>query len=71
MIDGTCKHCGGEIAIRNPSGVCDHLYWPDCLTDEAKLANGFKPVEQRSIVWMKENVTKEEMLDFLTNPKTT
>jgi len=36
-----CKHCGGEVAIRNPTGECDHLYWPDNLTDEAKRANGF------------------------------
>lgn len=35
-----CKHCGEPIAIRNPTGKCDHLYWPDNLTDEAKLANG-------------------------------
>src|SRR3990167_5380261 len=24
-----CKHCGGKIAIRNPKGNCDHLYYPD------------------------------------------
>lgn len=24
-----CNHCGGDIAIRNPSGYCDHLYYPD------------------------------------------
>lgn len=39
-----CKHCGGAIEIRNPTGSCDHLYWPDMLTDEAKRANGFRPV---------------------------
>ena len=39
-----CKHCGGEIRIRNPTGKCDHLYWPDELTDEAKIANGI-PIE--------------------------
>lgn len=31
-----CKHCGEDTAIRNPSGYCDHLYYPDncttCLT---------------------------------------
>ena len=42
--EGICKHCGGEIRIRNPTGKCDHLYWPDELTDEAKIANGI-PVE--------------------------
>lgn len=40
----TCRHCGGSIEIRNPTGACDHLYWPDNLTDEAKRANGL-PVE--------------------------
>ena len=39
-----CKHCGGAIAVRNPTGECDHLYWPDNLTDEAKIANGYKKV---------------------------
>lgn len=68
--DELCLHCGGAIAIRNPTGKCDHLYWPDMLTDEAKRANGYKQVEQRTIAWMKENVTAEEMMKFLANPKT-
>lgn len=33
-----CKHCGMDIAIRNPSGYCDHLYYPEnckiCATKE-------------------------------------
>ena len=41
-----CKHCGGSVALRNPSGKCDHLYWPDCLTDEARLANGYPVLPQ-------------------------
>lgn len=24
-----CLHCNGDIEIRNPSGFCDHLYYPD------------------------------------------
>lgn len=36
----TCAYCGGPIDIRNPSGRCDHLCWPDNLSDKAKLANG-------------------------------
>jgi len=23
-----CNHCKLQIAIRNPSGKCDHLYYP-------------------------------------------
>lgn len=26
---GKCPHCGGDIEIRNPTGTCDHLYYPD------------------------------------------
>lgn len=33
-----CKHCLKEVRIRNPSGFCDHLYYPDnckrCLKNE-------------------------------------
>jgi hypothetical protein len=24
-----CSHCKGDIAIRNPSGFCDHLHYPE------------------------------------------
>jgi hypothetical protein len=24
-----CLHCKGKIAVRNPKGFCDHLYYPD------------------------------------------
>lgn len=24
-----CPHCKGDIEIRNPTGFCDHLYYPD------------------------------------------
>jgi hypothetical protein len=47
-----CKHCGGLINVRNPTGHCDHLYWPDMLTPEAKKANGYTLVKTES--WQKE-----------------
>lgn len=25
-----CSHCTYPISIRNPSGYCDHLYYPEC-----------------------------------------
>ena len=49
----TCAYCGGPIAIRNPTGDCDHLYFPDLLTDEAKRANGYRVVMRP--VWEKED----------------
>ena len=49
--DDKCKYCGELIEIRNPTGKCDHLYWPDMFTDEAKIANGFQIVTKK--VWEK------------------
>ena len=46
-----CAYCGEPIAIRNKSRDCDHLYWPELLTDEAKRANGY--VEVAKTVWEK------------------
>lgn len=28
-INNVCPDCGGDIRIRNPTGKCDHLYYPD------------------------------------------
>lgn len=52
--DDLCKWCGGLKVMRNPMGEhCDHLYWPDNLTDEAKRANGYREVQVTS--WVKWN----------------
>lgn len=53
--DEKCKYCGGSIEIRNPIGKCDHLYWPDMLTEDAKIANGFRLVTKH--VWEKSHLT--------------
>lgn len=60
-----CKHCGGLIAIRNPRGDCDHLYWPDMLTDQALIANGFLP---RDPILQKAVDLKSEV-DSVGNPE--
>lgn len=39
-MSSLCPNCGGRVAIRNPTGACDHLYWPDMLTEEAKQMIG-------------------------------
>jgi hypothetical protein len=40
-----CKHCGMDIAIRNPSGHCDHLYYPENCTVCKSLEGLLKDVE--------------------------
>lgn len=24
-----CKHCGGDLKVMNPTGKCNHLYYPE------------------------------------------
>lgn len=31
-----CEWCGFEIELRNPSGNCDHLYYPDNVNKDKK-----------------------------------
>ena len=57
--DLICKHCHGSIAVRNPTGLCDHLYFPDMLTDEAKHANGF--CEVTVVIWHKTDETASKI----------
>lgn len=59
-MNDNCKHCGGEIAKRNPTGHCDHLYWPDNLTDEAKRANGFRKVTVKKWVAKRKQLSGAE-----------
>ena len=32
----TCPNCGGDIAIKNPTGRCDHLYYPENLPKKSE-----------------------------------
>ncbi len=43
--DPICPNCGGSVHVRNPRGDCDHLYWPDMLTAEAKGKIGLPDLE--------------------------
>lgn len=51
--DDVCEYCGCLKKLRNPRGDCDHLHWPDNLTDEAKIANGYRAMEVTEIYWIK------------------
>lgn len=31
-----CKYCDGDIEIRNPTGNCDHLYYPENVNKSLK-----------------------------------
>ena len=36
VSDDICIYCGGPKSVRNPTGNCDHLYWPDMIPGAAK-----------------------------------
>jgi len=38
-----CPNCGGKIEIRNPTGRCDHLYYPENVPKT--LSEPLKPIE--------------------------
>lgn len=37
MSKKKCPECGGYIAIRNPTGECDHLYYPELVKKKEKV----------------------------------
>lgn len=39
MYDDICPHCKMRKKIRNPSGFCDHLYYPEYCKICKKLYN--------------------------------
>ena len=54
-----CDHCGMDLVARNPSGYCDHLYYPDCC----EVCKKNHPSE-----WDKmktENARLKAMFDFI------
>lgn len=40
IAEDICLYCKGPKSVRNPTGDCDHLSWPENLTAAAKHANG-------------------------------
>jgi len=43
-VEVECKHCGYPISQRNPSGYCDHLYYPkNCTTCMVRIAHEESP----------------------------
>lgn len=55
-----CGHCGMDIAIRNPSGFCDHLYYPDCCKIcEARL-KGHRCSTCEGTGWVNANTDRKD-----------
>ena len=41
-----CPNCGGNVKVRNPTLTCDHLCWPDYLTNDAKKKIGTAEIDR-------------------------
>lgn len=42
-----CRHCHMDLAIRNPSGFCDHLYYPE----NCEICNNESKPQPREKQW--------------------
>ena len=40
--DRVCEHCHGLVSVRNPTGTCDHLYYPEAWSVCDERINGPK-----------------------------
>lgn len=49
--DQRCQKCGGLIKIRNPTGKCDHLYYPDNIEEENRISVSMKTISE-VLVWI-------------------
>jgi hypothetical protein len=45
-----CKNCGEDIAIRNPTGNCDHLYYPENLPTKEDAGSWEKRFDKKFTV---------------------
>jgi hypothetical protein len=64
-----CPHCKMDIAKRNPSGFCDHLYYPDNCEEcsskvERKMTKRFEDYKNKKFKVTKPEV---EMLNDLAD----
>lgn len=39
-INKPCPHCGGDPKIANPTGNCDHIYYPEYVNKSIKNGKG-------------------------------
>lgn len=59
----TCRHCGGSLKSRNPTGICDHLYYPEyCDECNEKCKNVYSKMTK--MTESKEPVSPKEMLNI-------
>jgi len=54
-----CEHCGGNLAIANPSGYCNHVYYPENCKICEKRERADEPTDAKTIEKLKEFIKKE------------
>lgn len=52
--DDLCKHCNMPIRLRNPSGFCDHLHYPDyCKVCKKRILDKIEEQHHSPVVSLK------------------
>lgn len=64
-----CPHCKMDLRLRNPSGYCDHLFYPDCCEVCTKIKEDKeKKQEKINCEKTKEEIYKE-IIEIIKNMK--
>lgn len=54
--DRICEHCLMPVEIRNPSGFCDHLYYPDqCVVCSLRSRQREDPLNRDALICLLHN----------------
>ena len=71
-----CKHCGYDTHIRNPSGYCDHLYYPEycnvCRKNYITASDKLVPIKGTGTCISELQSAINKIIDYLNerdNPK--
>jgi hypothetical protein len=62
IMNGKCKYCGGDIEIRNPTGKCDHLYYPENVNKDLNRVEAMKDSMDALTQALKQSSIKMEYL---------
>jgi len=65
MSDEKCSLCGMDKNIRNPSGYCDHLYFPEMVSFRNTF-NAIRTQQKADIVKLIDKWWNEEATDNCT-----
>jgi hypothetical protein len=62
-VSGLCPHCNGLLTLRNPSGFCDHLHYPESCEVCQKIESDAADADYQTQKSRNEAETKAKWLE--------